>query len=151
MALSCAAESGAVASANVSFGTAAARRPDNFREKALVATSREPAAGPGGPTRRSFRKRHATGAATSAVTERGRVQHQDGPPRSKPAQPRRRGKARKAAANNGEIHVIRKRALSRTEINGPGRHAPWMRLARRDVSMHFAGHSISLMIRSMTA
>src|SRR5258708_40029515 len=83
-------------------------------------------------------ERHAAGAAAGAVTERSRLQHKDGPPGSKPAQPGRRGKAREATANNGEIHLIRQSARSGTEIDGPGRHAP---------GMNFAAHGNSLMQR----
>src|SRR5438477_374461 len=43
MALSCAAESGAVARAKVSFGAAAARRPDSSKENAVVARRTCPA------------------------------------------------------------------------------------------------------------
>src|SRR5882672_921154 len=39
-------------------------------------------------------------------------------------------------ANNGEIHMIRKRARGGTEIHGPGRRAP---------GMSFAAHGLSLM------
>src|SRR5258708_28717801 len=78
---------------------------------------------------RSFRERHAAGAAAGAVTERSGFEHKDGPPGSKPAQPGRSGKAREAAANNGEIHVIGKSARGGTEINGPGRCAPGMSFA----------------------
>src|SRR5882672_2173628 len=87
---------------------------------------------------RGFRERHAAGAAAGAVTERGRLQHQDGPPGSQPAQPGCSGKAAEAAANNGEIHMIGERARGRTEIHGPGRPAP---------GMSFAAHGISLMRR----
>src|SRR5882762_2407884 len=73
---------------------------------------------------RAFCQRHATRAAAGTVTERSRLQHQDGPPGSKPAQPSRSGKTGEATANNGEIHVSGERALGGTEIDGPGRRAP---------------------------
>src|SRR4029077_12163665 len=80
-------------------------------------------------TGRGFRERHAAGAAAGALTKRSRLQHKDGPPRSKPAQPRRSGESREAAANNGEIHMIGKSARGGTEINGPGRRTPGVRFA----------------------
>jgi len=94
---------------------------------------------------RGFRERHAAGAAAGAVTERSRLQHKGGPLGSKPAQPRRSGKSREAAANNGKIHVIGKGARDGTEINRPGRPAPGVRFANRDISMSLAAHGISLM------
>src|ERR1700674_300704 len=89
---------------------------------------------------RGFRERHAASAAAGAVTERSGLQHKDGTPGSKPAQPRRSGKSREAAANNGEIHMIRQCAWGGTEINGPGRRTP---------GMNFAAHGISLMPREL--
>src|SRR6267143_2347018 len=85
---------------------------------------------------RALCQRHAAGAAAGAVTERSRLQHKDGPSGSKGAQPSRSGKTGEAAANNGEIHVIRERALGGAEIDGPGRRAP---------GISFSAHGISLM------
>jgi len=107
-----------------------------------------------------FRERHAAGAATGAVTKRSRLQYKNRLPGSKPAQPRRRGKAREAAANNGEIHTIGESARGRTEINGPGRRAPRLSFANRvrlpsfangEVSTGVAAHGISLMQRECGA
>src|SRR5437016_7008962 len=91
---------------------------------------------------RGFCERHAAGATAGAVTERGRLQHKDGPPGCKPTQPGRSGKAGEATANNGEIYKIRKSTRGGTEINRPRRRAPGMR---------FAGHGISLMQREHDA
>src|SRR6267378_2253182 len=85
---------------------------------------------------RTVCQRHATRAAAGTVTERSRLQHKDGPPGSKPAEPSRSGKTGEATANNSEIHVIRERAPRGTEINGPGRRAP---------GISFSAHGISLM------
>src|SRR6266481_1723843 len=99
---------------------------------------------------RGLGKRHAAGAATGAFTERSRLKHKDGPPGSKPAQPGRSQNAQKATANNGEIHMIRQSARGGTEIDGPGRHAPGVSFANRDIPMSFAAHSISLMQRDLS-
>src|SRR5229473_2451727 len=100
-------------SGQVGRGSGAAQLPDAGKRQPRVDTESaenlfvagEHVAESGELTGRGIRKRHATGAAAGAVTERSRLEHQDGAPGSKPAQPGSGGKPREASAHNGEIHM----------------------------------------------
>jgi hypothetical protein len=76
-----------------------------------------------------FCEREAASAAASAFAERSRLKNKDGPLRSQSAQPGRRGKAREATADNGEIHMVREGPRGGTEIDDPRRRAPGMGFA----------------------
>jgi len=83
-----------------------------------------------------------------AFTKRSRLKHKDGPPGSKPAQPGGSRKARKATANNGEIHMIRQSARAGRKSTVQAAR-PRVSFANRDIPMSFAAHSISLMQRTL--
>src|SRR6266852_293553 len=138
-------------SGQVGRGSGAAQLPDAGKRQPRVDTESaenlfvagEHVAESGELTGRGIRKRHATGAAAGAGTKGSRLEHQDGPVGSEPAQPGRGGKAREASANNGEIHMIGESARGGAEIHGPGRRAPGMRFARASITLRFAKRGIS--------
>src|SRR5205807_5672487 len=98
-------------------------------ENFLVA--REHVAESGKPPARGIRQHEPAGTPTCAFAKRIGLKHQHGFFRRELPQPRRGRKSREAAANHGEIHLVRK-ALGGgwTKTHRPWRHAPGMRFSR---------------------